>query len=250
MRWNLVLFGCFYSRGLEYDFDVLGRADIPLATALRAAALTSPCAFFGSFEGRLFFGRRDLVGKALGPDHEVARDASRPLEYMLLYTAPRGTALPSWAELRGLDTRIVEDLRHYGEACMKARRPTEEDVAIDLPPFAGAAAAGGAAGWDRAAAEAVAAGDRLFVADEQGLGAFRELRRPAPPRGKSGSAAPTHDQEIAALVRQKHGGSWTAPLMLGGAGLAIGTLLLLAFCVRDEGPDSKENVLNSANLSE
>lgn len=204
MEWNLLLYACFHTQGREYDFDVVDPADVRLGAAVRSIGIRPPAFVAGSFEGRVFFGRRDLVGKALGWDHRIARDASRTLEYLILYTAPGNARLPAWRELAALERRIVADLAHHGNARMKAGVPLERQVAVDLPVFAGPGRAPGAhGGWDASLGELAGGGDRLLLATDAGQSELCELAPERPRLRTDPDKERGYDAELQALIDQK-----------------------------------------------
>jgi len=230
MAATLILYGCFASHGREYDFDVLAPGDKAIGRKIRSARLIAPSWFAGRFDGRTFFGTRDLVGKYLGSEHPIARDRARSLEFILAYVQTGNAALPAWSEILALEARVAGDLRSAADLAMASSKPVAREITCHAPRFAGPRGRGDAPGWDGLVAQLSRGKAGAIISDR--LGAARLVRWEQDERGTRSRSIEASDE-----ASDREGGRGFS---LRGAGLgiliaALGAAAALATCSNSHG---------------
>jgi hypothetical protein len=139
MNWTPILYGCFARRTGGYGFDTSvspGDGEIKRFITKQVSSIPAGSWVTGEAAGRVFFGHCGRVGDFLEWDHPGARDRTgRILEFLMGYTAPAGTPLPSSADLESLRKQIGIDLKRLGDASWAAQGQVRDFPNVPLPAF-------------------------------------------------------------------------------------------------------------------
>jgi hypothetical protein len=135
-EWQPILFGKDASRGQAYGLNAMAESDKLVGTALDHARMPDTSWMVGEIDGRVFFAKSDISAHHLPKGHPCAYDASgRKTTFILGYTAPAGTPLPSEKDLEALNAQISADFKRLAEAARQEGKCLQNVSPVHLPDF-------------------------------------------------------------------------------------------------------------------